>query len=35
MVTLTKYINDNLPGVQAEHLPHGSCFRVVGSMPVP
>ncbi len=29
MVTLTKYINDNLPDVTAEHMPHGCCFRVV------
>ena len=31
MATLTTYINDTLPGVQAEHLPHGSSFRLVGS----
>ncbi len=31
MVTLTRYINDNLPGVTAEHLPHGCCFRLVGA----
>ena len=30
MVTLTAYINEHLPGVSAEHLPHGSCFRLVG-----
>jgi putative NIF3 family GTP cyclohydrolase 1 type 2 len=30
MVTLTQYINDDVPGVAAEHLPHGSCFRLVG-----
>ena len=30
MVTLTQYINQNLPGVVAEHLPHGSTFRLVG-----
>ena len=30
MVTLTQYINDNLEGVTAEHLPHGSTFRLVG-----
>jgi len=30
MVTLTQYINEALPGVQAEHLPHGACFRLVG-----
>jgi putative NIF3 family GTP cyclohydrolase 1 type 2 len=31
MVTLTQYVNDHLPGVTAEHLPHGSCFRLVGA----
>ncbi|NCO43267.1 MAG: hypothetical protein COZ06_21775 [Armatimonadetes bacterium CG_4_10_14_3_um_filter_66_18] len=31
MVTLTQYVNDNLPGVTAEHLPHGSSFRLVGA----
>jgi putative NIF3 family GTP cyclohydrolase 1 type 2 len=31
MVTLTKYINDHLQGLQAEHLPHGSTFRLVGA----
>jgi putative NIF3 family GTP cyclohydrolase 1 type 2 len=31
MVTLTQYINDSLPGVQAEHLPHGASFRLVGA----
>jgi len=30
MVTLTRYINEHLPGVEAEHLPHGSSFRLVG-----
>ena len=30
MVTLTAYINEHLPGVTAEHLPHGSSFRLVG-----
>lgn len=30
MATLTQYINENLPGVKAEHLPHGSSFRLVG-----
>jgi len=29
MVTLTRYINENL-GVQAELIPHGSTFRLVG-----
>ena len=31
MVTLTQHINDNLSGVEAVHLPHGSCFRLVGA----
>jgi putative NIF3 family GTP cyclohydrolase 1 type 2 len=30
MVTLTHYINEHLPGVTAEHLPHGASFRLVG-----
>jgi len=30
MVTLTHYINENLPGLHAEHLAHGSTFRLVG-----
>ena len=30
MVTLTQYINDNLP-LKAAHLPHGSTFHLVGS----
>ena len=30
MVTLTQYINDAIEGLQAEHLPHGSTFRLVG-----
>jgi putative NIF3 family GTP cyclohydrolase 1 type 2 len=29
MVTLTSYINENIPGLRAEHLPHGSSFRLV------
>jgi len=32
MVTLTKYMNDHLP-VKAEHLPHGSSFRLVSAKP--
>ncbi len=32
MVSLTKYVNDHLPGVTAEHLPHGACFRLVGAL---
>jgi len=35
MVTLTKYINDNLEGLQAKHLPHGSTFRLVGAKKMP
>ena len=31
MVTLTRYINDRIDGVTAEHLPHGSMFRLVGA----
>ena len=30
MVALTEYINTNLP-VEATHLPHGCCFRLVGA----
>lgn len=30
MITLTKYINESLEGLRAEHLPHGSTFRLVG-----
>ena len=30
MVTLTRYINENLPGLSAEHLPHGCTFRLAG-----
>jgi hypothetical protein len=30
MVTLTEYINTRLAGLRAEHLPHGSTFRLVG-----
>jgi len=29
MVTLAAYVNDHLPGVTAEHLPHGATFRLV------
>ncbi len=32
MVTLTQYVNDTFPGVEAEHLPHGACFRLVGRL---
>ena len=30
MVTLTQYINTHLQGLCAEHLPHGSIFRLRG-----
>lgn len=30
MVTLARYIDDHAPGVSAQHLPHGCCFRLVG-----
>ncbi len=32
MVTLTQYINSQLPGIVARHLPHGSSFRLVGRL---
>jgi len=32
MLTLTRYINDHLPGVRAWHIPHGSTFRLVGAL---
>jgi len=35
MVTLTQYINENFPGVQAEHLPHGATFCLIGSEACP
>ena len=31
MVTLTRYINAELPGIRAQHLPHGASFRLVGA----
>ena len=31
MVSMTKYINDHVEGLQAELLPHGSMFRLVGA----
>lgn len=34
MVTLAAYINAQLPGLQAEHVPHGSSFRLVGAAAV-
>jgi len=30
MATLTAYVNETLPGVTAEHLPHGASFRLMG-----
>ena len=33
MATLTAYVNEKLPGVSAEHLPHGASFRLVGEIP--
>lgn len=30
MMTLTRYINEEIDGLSAEHLPHGSMFRLVG-----
>lgn len=35
MVTLTGYINDNLPSLHAEHAPRGSTFHLVGSGRLP
>jgi putative NIF3 family GTP cyclohydrolase 1 type 2 len=32
MVTLTDYINRTFPDLEAQHLPHGSCFRLVGRL---
>ncbi len=31
MVTLTRYINKHLDGLRAEHLSHGSTFRLIGT----
>ena len=31
MVTMTQYINDNIEGVAAEHIPQGARFRVIGA----
>lgn len=31
MATLTQYVNENLPGLRAELLPHGCTFRMVGA----
>jgi len=33
MMTLAQYVNDNIEGVAAEHLPQGCRFRPVGKMP--
>ena len=33
MVTLTTYINQHLPGIEAQHLAHGSSFHLVGAAP--
>jgi putative NIF3 family GTP cyclohydrolase 1 type 2 len=33
MVALADYINRSLPGIAAEHLPHGACFRLVATAP--
>ncbi len=30
MVTLAQYLRETFPTLQVEHLPHGSCFRLVG-----
>ena len=30
MATLAAYVNETLPGVTAEHLPHGASFRLMG-----
>lgn len=30
MMSLTHYINENIDGLHAEHLPHGSTFKLVG-----
>jgi putative NIF3 family GTP cyclohydrolase 1 type 2 len=35
MVTLTGYINQEIPGLAATHLPHGCSFRLVGQAPGP
>jgi hypothetical protein len=28
-VTLARYIDEHVPGLAAEHIPHGSSFRLV------
>lgn len=32
MVALAQYMRDSFAGLQVEHLPHGCCFRLVGSV---
>ena len=32
MESLTRYINEHLSGVEAEHLPHGATFRLLGDL---
>ncbi len=32
MVTMVNYINAHIDGLEAEHLPHGSCFSLVGTV---
>jgi hypothetical protein len=32
MMALAQYVNENLPGVTATHLPQGCRFRLVGSL---
>jgi len=31
MLTMVNYINSNIKGLRAEHLPHGSTFKLVGA----
>jgi putative NIF3 family GTP cyclohydrolase 1 type 2 len=31
MVTLAQYLRRTFPDIEVEHLPHGSCFRLVGA----
>jgi putative NIF3 family GTP cyclohydrolase 1 type 2 len=35
MITLTQYINANLPGLRAEHLPHSTMFRLSACRALP
>lgn len=32
MISLAAYINEHLDGLEAEHIPHGSTFRLVGEL---